>query len=192
MKKFIKASVRLIAPVYSLAWIYTVDLIGRQTLPLVSDSGRRAPKFPMTRGTSQEILSPLESPGPGGVAFGVIKADIPVCSCELWAGESYSERSIWALGNDEALLVRLGTDPAHQRLGLASCLLRYVEREMTHSGFRRLYAVIWWTNAASVRTFRKVGWKRTGFCIRLQLRFTKREVRWYFRTPQRNLRFIND
>ncbi len=194
MKRLIKALVHLVAPFYSLARIYAVELdkgtrsaqcgIAPQPSPFApnatstSRSTAASPASPLT-------LAPLESLGPGAVAFGITCEGALVSSCELWAGRSYHEPSIWMLDNDEALLTRLQTDITCRGFGLAGRLLMYLEREMADAGFQRLYAVVWWTNSASIKAFEKAHWVRVGFSVRVRFRFSKREFCWWFRAPAR-------
>ncbi len=87
-----------------------------------------------------------------------------VSACVYWWGQTYAtHRNFWTLLENDAKLVQVSTLPSCRKLGLASSLISRSTIRMRESGFQRLFARIWHSNASSVSAFERAGWRRIAF-----------------------------
>lgn len=88
--------------------------------------------------------------------------------CCYWFGDRYKLRGFWPLAPGEAKLVQIIASPAARGRGIATELIKASAMAMHDAGFSVLYARIWHSNRASIRSFEKAGWLRIAFILEFQ------------------------
>lgn len=95
-----------------------------------------------------------------GYRFSVERDGVAVCVCQFWtAAASNMIRDFIPLEEGQAELVLLETDPKYRKQGLGGELVIGATAAMVAKGFGALYARIWHSNKASLRTFHKARWQ---------------------------------
>lgn len=92
---------------------------------------------------------------------------VSLCTCAVWFGERYKTRGYWPLKVDECKLINLATLPEAKGKGLAPLIISQAAKKMSDLGFRKIYARVWHSNAASLRALAKAGWKRHSLVIEI-------------------------
>lgn len=87
--------------------------------------------------------------------------------CYFWYGAQYRKRNFWPLGDSEAKLVQVFTVADRRDRGIATHLIAYAADDMLRQGFDRLYARIWHSNKASLKSFQHAGWGRIATVIEI-------------------------
>ena len=125
--------------------------------------------------------------GCGRYAFGAWVGDKLASFVILVSKKALGLKSVWPLEDGEAMLAQVTTEETFRGRGIAPILINYAARKMGELGFRRLYATIWHSSAASVRAFDKAGWQRFAFLMVVYPFGTKRPIRFVWRrtTKQR-------
>lgn len=160
----LKGLFRSLVTEYDLYWIY--------------ESQADSPVVALPPGTQLSELSALDEIGldsgemkslrsyllEDSRCFVLKKGDRIASGCVYWWNPTYAlHRGFWNLGPNDAKLVQIITDPSCRGLGLASALISISANQMRQSGFQRLFARIWHSNAKSIRAFEKAGWRRIAF-----------------------------
>ena len=166
-----KRLLTLLAGDYSVYRVYSLKREAAATLP-------PAPAFDCTFGsiTEAEIAaSPDELiavqawyHGQDACAFAVKEGGRILSLCFFWFGERVSQRTTWPVGAHQAKLVQIVTLPEARGRGVAKWLIALAAQRMFDSGFDRLYARVWYTNAPSWRAFSSVGWSWIATVVSLQ------------------------
>lgn len=95
-----------------------------------------------------------------GYRFSLERDGRSVCVCQFWtAAASNRIRDFIPLQDCQAELVLLETNPEYRQQGLGAELVSAATVAMLAKGFDRLYARIWHSNKASLRTFRRAQWQ---------------------------------
>jgi GNAT superfamily N-acetyltransferase len=126
-----------------------------------------------------EIAALAKYGAPNAYCFVARNGSAIIGACWYWYGETYRRRNFWPLNAGEAKLVQVTTARDHRGLGVAENLIRFSTMAMLRKGFRRLYARVWHSHAASLRAFEKAGWHEIAIVIEVRpfgrkLRFVKR------------------
>ena len=117
---------------------------------------------------SEAIRSQSWYAGPGAHIFAWIQDQEIVAMCAYWHGDRYAQRAFWPLRSNEAKLVQIVVDPAHRGRGIASRLIERSTARMLGSGFARLYARVWHSNAPSLRAFQAARWSRIASVVEVK------------------------
>lgn len=88
-----------------------------------------------------------------------------ISACWYWYGDTYKHRNFWPLQPNEAKLVQVTTASAFRGRGIAEALIRFSSAAMFGKGFGPLYARVWHSHAASLRTFEKAGWREVAIVL---------------------------
>lgn len=136
----------------------------------------------------QEIRSQAWYAGEGSRAFAFVLHDQIVGLCFYWHGVRYRQRNYWPLGPDEAKLVQVFCVPSLRGIGLGRSLIEHSTASMLQSGYRRLFARVWYTHAQSVRAFRSAGWLQVACVLGIDPLRSGRSIRLTFRSPAARLR----
>ena len=97
----------------------------------------------------------------------VNEVGVRLCTCAVWYGDRYKKRGYWPLKDDECKLISLETLPQAKGRGLAPLVISQATLKMSALGFRKIYARVWHSNAASLRAFAKAGWARHALVIEI-------------------------
>jgi len=100
-------------------------------------------------------------------AFALLSGATPVALCYFWFAERYKKRNFWPLDRHEAKLVQVVTGSEFRGKGTAATLVGLAAGEMFRQGFERLYARVWHSHTASIRTFQAAGWTRIATVIEI-------------------------
>ena len=151
---------------YGLYRMYSLDLAHAPALPSTEwrmasvgdprDFGRCAD--PSIRGLAAYSA-------PEAHAFGAWIDGRLVAGCWFWFGETYRRRNFWPLSAADAKLVQITTAEEFRGRGIAPVLIAFAAEQMRARGFKRLFARIWHSHAASLAAFRKAGWKEEAFVV---------------------------
>jgi len=131
---------------------------------VVSVDGQR-----LTGAGSEEIRAQSWYAGSGAHVFAWMQDQDIVAVCAFWHGDRYAERAFWPLKPGEAKLVQIVVDPAFRGRGIATRLIEHSAARMHESGFTRLYARVWHSNAPSLRAFRAARWNQIASVVELRL-----------------------
>jgi len=123
--------------------------------------------------------------GPQCAVFACVDAGEIVGVCVYWWNPRYRERNFWPLADDDAKLVELLVVPSMRGRGIASTLIAQSAETMFARGFRRLYARVWHSHAASQRSFLAAGWRPICNVVDVLPRVTGRRWRFERRLAQR-------
>lgn len=119
--------------------------------------------------------------GPDSHLFGIFRNDgVLVCLQCLWFGERYRQQAFWPLGSHDAASVHLITGAPERGKGLATRLKQHSAERLRDMGFANLYSRIWWTNAASLRVSKKIGWSQVGIVLEIQAPWRRLPLRYVF------------
>lgn len=106
-----------------------------------------------------------DSPGDVGTASFVLVADrAPRCVAQFVAPADYRDATIWPLAPDSLALVNIVTRADSRGRGFAPLL---IAAATTLAGGGPAICFIWWNHHASLRAFRRAGWRRIGFSVEL-------------------------
>lgn len=158
---------------YELYWIYesggaqtVLPLPAQLTVSLLSDADR------LSGAPDRSVASVASYFVEDSRVYFVSDGSKPIAACAFWWGPSFAaRRKTWKLRPYEAKLVQINTDPAYRGLGIAPALICQATLRMQEIGFTKVYARIWHSNRASLRSFQKAGWTRKAFVVRLCPRF---------------------
>lgn len=118
--------------------------------------------------------------GADAVGYGAFVGNELAAGCWLWYGERYRRRNFWPLKEQQGKLVQVTTGERHRGKGLGLRLLNHAAWDMSHRGFRTLYARIWHSNVASIKLFEKAGWREIAFVAEIYPFGLRRRVRLRF------------
>lgn len=136
---------------------------------------------PLRDAADPELRALTQYAGEEAFGFGVWADDTLAGVCWYWTGERYRTRNFWPLQEGEAKLVQIVTGAGFRRQGLAALLVERSSSEMAALGFRRLFARVWHSNRASIRTFERAGWRYVAFVAEVQPLLGPRRLRWVSR-----------
>jgi RimJ/RimL family protein N-acetyltransferase len=182
MKGLFKKLARLIFGEYSVYYIYSGSANSGQVF------SRKMTGFQFTIVKNFQVESSkddliAEQAWYGGYdtyAYACMQGSRIVGLCYFWHGERYRTRNFWPLAEGEAKLVQIVTIPEIRGRGVATNLIAYASIEMAKRGFHCLYARIWHSNIASVRAFKRAGWKPWAIVVEVHLPFRKPPFRVTF------------
>ena len=118
---------------------------------------------------SEVIRSQSWYAGPGAHIFAWMQDQEVVAMCAYWHGDRYAQRAFWPLQANEAKLVQIVVDPAYRGRGIAARLIERSTARMLDSGFARLYARVWHSNAPSLRAFQAARWTTIASVVEFRL-----------------------
>lgn len=87
--------------------------------------------------------------------------DKDICRLTLLWGNEYKKRNFIKLDQGEAKVISVITAEGYRNKGYAVKLLYCSEGFALKMGIDRLYARIWHSNIASIKTFEKAGWSKS-------------------------------
>lgn len=119
----------------------------------------------------------------GANGFVLLDAGKVCCITQFAGPEAYAYLLVWPLAGDQLALLDLVTRRASQGRGLATLLIGAATYlALYESGKQSAICFIWWNHHASLRAFRRAGWRRIGFSVELTSR-RGRVIRWRLRLP---------
>ncbi len=92
----------------------------------------------------------------------------PLCVAHFADCARYDRAGTWPLAVDEMALMDIATEEEMRGRGLAVRLISATTKLLLNKGKRRVIAFIWWSNAPSVRAFKKAGWRRVGLSVEIR------------------------
>lgn len=137
------------------------------------------------RGTQSAILGKLSDwGGPGAHGFMLRDDGQPAAVCWYWHGDQYrAKRNFWPLVQGDAKLIELGVRENARGKGLAVKIVVESADRMFALGFRRLFARVWHSHAASYRAFERAGWRNVALVVSYRWRWSRQDRRVEFRQP---------
>lgn len=156
---------------YQLNWIYAAP--ARPVAPAM-DGLRLRPMQPSDlavaeRSADIQVRKLLGYPGSG--AQGLVLADgrgEPLCVAHFVDRARYGYPEVWPLGEDQLALIDIVTLPEARGRGHAARLIGASTRALLGEGGRTgAICFIWWNHRASIRAFRRAGWRPIGFSARI-------------------------
>ena len=155
---------------YRVNWILTQDHKVATAQPgerlrtaAMSDHVRRV----LRNHPDERVRSALSFENAGYKGFALLLDQEPVCVVHFTDSAHYEHAATWPLADREVALVNIITLPQYRSRGYASQLIKEATAELVPDPFVRAIAFIWWNHTASLRAFRKAGWKRIGFSLEL-------------------------
>lgn len=155
---------------YRVNWILTQDHKVATAQPgerlrtaAMSDHVRRV----LRNHPDERVRSALSFENAGYKGFALLLDQEPVCVVHFTDSAHYEHAETWPLADHEVALVNIITLPQYRSRGYASQLIKEATAELVPDPFVRAIAFIWWNHTASLRAFRKAGWKRIGFSLEL-------------------------
>lgn len=92
----------------------------------------------------------------------------------IWYGEFQRRREYFVIPDDEAECAILATRPDRRKLGYGAVVLEAIPIVAHAIGLKRVWARVWHSNAASLKTFARAGWGPPG--LRLDLLWRGRRM----------------
>lgn len=137
------------------------------------------------RRTQSAILGKLSDwGGPGAHGFMLSEGGQPAAVCWYWHGDQYrTRRNFWPLAAGDAKLIELGVRENARGKGLAVRIVVDSAERMFALGFRRLFARVWHSHAASYRAFERAGWRNVALVVTYRWRWSQQDGRVEFRRP---------
>lgn len=114
--------------------------------------------------------------GDGAHAFGAFQDGQLVGVCFFWSGARYRERGFWPLAEGEAKLVQILVSPTARNRGIGATLIAAATERLWTTGFRQLYARVWYNHQRSLRAFAAAGWARIGFVLQVDRPLSSRPI----------------
>jgi len=162
---------------------YRIYMLERPT-SLSADSGELKPADTHALAGSQStILTKLSDwSGPGAHGFMLCDDGQPAAVCWYWYGEQYrAKRNFWPLAQGDVKLIELGVRENARGKGLAVKIVVDSAERIFALGFRRLFARVWHSHAASYRAFERAGWRNVALVVSYRWRWSAKESRVEFR-----------
>jgi GNAT superfamily N-acetyltransferase len=130
---------------------------------------------------------------PGAIGYAAWRGSELLGVCWFWPGPLLGERSVGLQAGDCAEVIQISVAPSVRGQGVAPALLNHAAWQLKGQGFRRLYAQIWRTNVASMRSFEKSGWIHVAWFFQVSPRRIFKPIRYRrilrgFRTDRAILR----
>ena len=173
LKHIAKWLISFVLEDYSISWVYALGecptavlLPASLTVARMCDKARAL----IAASEDMEFRHALSFDDPALEAFVLSERGEPVAVAHFAAGDAYAGAVTWPLAAGEVALVNLVTREDRRGRGLGPLLINAADTRLLAARFTRAIAFIWWSNRASVRAFRKAGWRRTGLSVRLQPR----------------------
>jgi RimJ/RimL family protein N-acetyltransferase len=177
MANFIKWLAQAIFRDYSFYHIYGHEYAGETSALNVALRFEAVGQKAIVNSEDEIIAQQALYDGDYSRAFDCMKGPRIVALCFFWYGQRYSARNFWPLSEGEAKLVQIIVLPEIRGYGIASSLIKFATQDMSHLGFRHLYARVWWSNKPSLRTFERARWKRVAAVIEVCLVCRKESFR---------------
>ncbi|GAA6172363.1 MAG: ribosomal protein S18 acetylase RimI-like enzyme [Psychroserpens sp.] len=158
-KKFIKKVAKSISLKYDIYKIFKINKNNTDNYVMMNNV-----QFIELNQTSEDkfdstLLTKYNSYlGNGSHCFVCLKEDDIVGICFYWVGTRYLERNFIPLLSTEAKLIQIEVLESARGHGIAPKLIDFSSQEMFKKNYKSLYARIWHSNKASIRSFRKSGW----------------------------------
>lgn len=155
----IRAVVRPLISDYWNGWLYSVKTGGNA---VSSDSLRfgTVSVAEIAAANSEELRNLAWTSEADTWSLGAWRNEELVAVCWLLGPETYRKRGgVFDLAEDDAILAQITTSAEHQGQGIATFLIQNAMAYMATIGVKNLYAMIWHNNVASIRAFRKAGWR---------------------------------
>lgn len=152
---------------YAIFDVYAWEIERDLNLPLGGVTIRSVTREELAECSDEVLRQRACYGGDGAEGFGAFVDGKLVGVCWCWHGERYKPRDFWPLLDDEAKLVEIVVTPESRGHGVGSKLWLTAARRMAERGFRRLYARIWHSNSASIRSCTNAGWYRVARVIEL-------------------------
>lgn len=152
---------------YAIFDIYAWEIERDVDLPLGSVTIRSVTKDELAECGDDVLRQRVCYGGGGAKGFGAFLDGKLVGVCWCWYGERYKTRDFWPLLANEAKLVDIVVTPESRGHGVGSKLWLTAARRMAEHGFRRLYARIWHSNSASIRSCTNAGWYKVARVVEL-------------------------
>lgn len=177
MTKHLKSLARLLLRDYSFYHIYRRSCAEEK--PLLTDELRFEiiEKKEIDSARDRIIGDQAWYHGENTNAYACIEGSRIVGLCFFWHGERYKKRNFWPLTDQEAKLVQLFVLPEMRGQGIGKSLIQFATRDMSHRGFKYVYARIWRSNMPSLRAFESAGWDRVATVIEISLRIRNKPFR---------------
>jgi RimJ/RimL family protein N-acetyltransferase len=122
--------------------------------------------------------------GTDSQVFAYLEGARIISLCVFWYADRYRTRNFWPLAEREAKLVQIVTLPEKRGSGIATALIASAAAAMFTTGFVRLYARIWHSNAPSLRAFQRAGWTQVATVIEIYPLRRKRPFRLTLRAKR--------
>lgn len=105
----------------------------------------------------------------GADGFVLLRDGRPCCVAHFVGPDSYEDRGIWPLAPGELALIDIVTDSADRGRGAAPLLIAAATPAALADAGQPgpVICFIWWNHHASLRAFRRAGWRRIGFSVEL-------------------------
>jgi L-amino acid N-acyltransferase YncA len=114
---------------------------------------------------ADKVPEATEYGGEGSHGFVIVHAEQIVGVAWYWHGERYRRRNYLNLPSGAAKLVQVVITADKRGRGFGSSLIAESTKMMFTAGFDEIYARIWHSNRASIRAFRKGGWRSLGIAL---------------------------
>ena len=168
----LKRTVRLVLGDYRLNWIYASPPgAGSISLPPGVELRRlTAADLDHVAGEADPQVRKLAGYARIGALGYVLAAgqSEPLSIAHFVDAARYDHRSIWPLRADQLALVDIVTLPRARGRGHAARLIAAATpRALATDGHVRAICFIWWNHRASIRAFRRAGWRAVGFSVEL-------------------------
>lgn len=118
----------------------------------------------------------------GAEGFVLVRDGRPCCVAHFVGPATYQDGAIWPLMPGELALIDIVTNSADRGRGAASLLIASATPAALADAGQPGPAIcfIWWNHQASLRAFRRAGWRRIGFSVEVtgrRGRVWRRQVR---------------
>ncbi len=163
---------------YRINWIYAAS--AASMLPLAAheemceiDAELRTV---IEHSSTEKVVKSLTYALDGFPGLAILRGGAPLCVAHFATLSLYGYQSTWPLKSGEIALVDIATEEAARGQGLAPRMIAAATRHYMSRDVQRMVAFIWWSNAPSVRAFRKAGWQRAGLSVEWETRKTWRKL----------------
>lgn len=161
---------------YRINWIYAAEIVPHSDdSEYMVETETAAHRAALCTSATSKVRKSQKYADAGLAGLVLVEDGRPLSVAHFAETSQYTRSGTWHLQEGEVALMDIATEEYARGRGLAPHLIRAATRHYLVQGCRRLIAFVWWSNAPSLRAFKKAGWKKIGFSV--ELRFGKRWLR---------------
>ncbi len=167
IRELVKKMANVVVGDYAIFDVYAWEAARDIDFPLGNVTIRSVTKEELAECSDPVLRQRACYGGDGAEGYGAFLDGKLVGVCWFWYGERYKTRDFWPLGAFEAKLVEIVVTPGSRGYGVGSKLWLTGAIRMSERGFQRLYARIWHSNRASIRSCTNAGWYKVARVVEL-------------------------